>query len=201
MDVGGVLCCVVYCCLVQNCAVLSRYQCIEQTVAAHCQSHGQSQRTVFITERCLSSDHGVFTKMLHQGDQRARTQKIDTLEMALYEKWLRHLLRSSTPLAAVVHVDTPPDLCAARVKSRHRGGEEGVSVEYLRSVGQFQQAWVDGLLASTPVHTTGSSPTEEAAVAGVEAFVQGLLAPVDLLLGGAGGDDEADEGRRLVCKL
>jgi deoxyadenosine/deoxycytidine kinase len=128
------------------------------------------KRQVFITERCLSSDHEVFAKMLHHD------QKIDALEYKLYEKWLRQLLKSSTPLGAVVYVDTPPALCADRVKQRHRGGEEAIPLEYLRAVGRYQQSWVEGLadtLPGLPVHTTGHSPAES--VCAVEEFLQSLL--------------------------
>lgn len=158
------------------------------------------KRRVFITERCLSSDHGVFAKMLHLESP----QKIDTLEFTLYEKWLRHLLRSSTPLGAVVHVDTPVDLCASRVKRRHREGEEGVTVEYLRTVGRYQQAWVDGLSSTqprVPVHTTGSSPTDEEAVVAVETFVQSLLEGSESNVRGGAAGKRRGEHQHLVCKL
>jgi deoxyadenosine/deoxycytidine kinase len=102
-------------------------------------------------------------------------RKIDTLEYALYQKWLDQLLKSSTTLGAVIHVNTPADICAARVKSRHRGGEEDIPLEYLKAVGQYQQAWVDGLaqtLPGCPVHTTGYTPIDS--VAEVEEFVRSL---------------------------
>ena len=41
---------------------------------------------------------------------------IDKLELDLYIRWLNQLKATATPLSAIVHVNTPPSICAERIK-------------------------------------------------------------------------------------
>lgn len=116
----------------QNCALLTRFQNIEAAVS----KHGGSSM-VFVTERCLDTDFHVFTKMLRADGS------IDQLEYDLYVRWFNELKRTATPLSAIVHVDTAPEVCAERIVKRGRYGEEAIPLDYLRSLDTYQRAWVD----------------------------------------------------------
>jgi len=120
----------------QNCALLTRYQCIEDAVRRHSGEAGTRPR-VFITERCLDTDYHVFTKMLRADGS------IDRLEYDLYERWFLQLKRTSTPLGAIVHVDTSPEVSAQRIVKRGREGEQGIELGYLRALDKYQRAWID----------------------------------------------------------
>lgn len=141
----------------QNCALLTRYQSIEDAVKRN------SGPRVFITERCLDTDYHVFTKMLREDGS------IDKLEYDLYERWFRQLKKTSTPLAGIVHVDTSPEVSAERIVSRGREGEEGIELGYLRALDKYQRAWIDA----------GEVPSIRADVRDakrVQDFIQALLA-------------------------
>ena len=123
----------------QNCALLTRFQNIEAAIRLHSSKTGSTsdKRKVFVTERCLDTDYHVFTKMLRAEGS------IDKLEYDLYERWFSQLKKTSTPLSAIVHVDTTPETCAQRIIMRGREGEGGISLEYLRSLDKYQRDWVE----------------------------------------------------------
>jgi deoxyadenosine/deoxycytidine kinase len=121
----------------QNCALLTRFQNIESAIAEYAQRQDcENKRPVFITERCLDTDYQVFTKMLRAEGS------IDKLEYDLYECWFSHLKSSSTQLSAIVHVNTPPEICAKRILKRGREGEQEIPLEYLQALDKYQRDWV-----------------------------------------------------------
>ena len=136
----------------QNCAVLSRYQYIEETIAK--KKAVSSGRQVYITERCLDTDHNVFARMLHDDG------KMDSLEYALYERWIQQLKKSSTPLSGIIYLDTPADVCADRIRGRNREGEEGIPLQYLQDLQRYQSAWIEScenIEDPTPIVRTSSA--------------------------------------------
>lgn len=144
----------------QNCALLTRFQNIEAAINAYSNAN---QRKVFITERCLDTDYHVFTKMLRAEGS------IDKLEFDLYERWFTQLKQTSTPLSGIVHVDTIPEVCAQRIVTRGREGEEGIPIDYLRTLESYQRTWVE----------SGEVPFIKADVSGahlVTEFICDLLA-------------------------
>lgn len=134
----------------QNCALLTRYQNIESCINS---SRSENAATggvhIFLTERCLDTDYHVFTKMLRDEGS------IDKLELELYERLLVQLRTTATPLSAIIHVNTPPTLCAQRIKQRGRNGEEAITLDYLESLDMHQTKWV----RSTDVPTLSTDVT------------------------------------------
>jgi deoxyadenosine/deoxycytidine kinase len=158
----------------QNCALLTRFQNIERAVSMQQQlrrhqelqppPHG-TDRVIFLTERCLDTDYHVFTKMLLEEGS------IDPLEISLYERLLNQLKKTATPLSAIVHVNTAPTLCATRIQSRGRHGEEAISMNYLDRLHHYQVNWINS--TEIPKLVTHSQD-----VAGVETFIRSLTKPV-----------------------
>ena len=145
----------------QNCAVLSRYQLIESTISSR--RLGIPGKHIYVTERCLDTDYHVFAKKLHADG------KLDSLEFDLYERWLEHLQRRSTPVAGVILVDTDADTCAQRIKGRNRDGEEGIPLSYLQELHTYQDKWMASIEGSIPCTRTTS-------LQDIEQFVERLLA-------------------------
>ena len=129
----------------QNCALLTRHQNIEQCVQ-DAKSLGKVGRHVFLTERCLDTDYHVFTRMLRDEGS------IDKLELELYHRLLNQLRSTSTPLSAIVHVNTKPSVCADRIKQRARSGEENIPLDYLQGIENHQKTWMDS--TTLPLHVT-----------------------------------------------
>lgn len=156
----------------QNCALLSRFQNIETCVEQHRAEYlskveantatAEDRCKIFITERCLDTDHEVFAKMLNADGQ------LDLMEFTLYERWFGLLQQTATQLSAIVHVDTAPNLCSDRITLRNRTGESGIPLEYLCSLDKFQSAWID----TTHVPVTRTTSDDSMAVT---VFVDSLL--------------------------
>lgn len=154
----------------QNCALLTRFQYIEDTVSNYKKelAENESRQTqIFLTERCLDTDYHVFTKML-QADG-----SINTLEMQLYERLFRHLQAAATKLSAIIHVNSSPALCYERIKQRGRHGEEAITIEYLESLDNYQRQWIEN--TSIPTCSTDAMNCEE-----VERFLVQLEANTKL---------------------
>ena len=149
----------------QNCALLTRYKNIEAAVAQRSSGSQErlssGRRQVFVTERCLETDYHVFTKMLHSDGS------INKLEYELYQQWFSHLKRSATPLSAIVHINTTPEDCVARIANRGRVGEENIHVDYLQALHKHQMDWIQsGMVPCLRTNTAGLSA--------VHTFVNGL---------------------------
>jgi deoxyadenosine/deoxycytidine kinase len=163
----------------QNCALLSRFNNIETAIADFPTTAGAKKNPaivaaaaagskvpvpqVFITERCLDTDHEVFAKMLHSDGM------LDNLEYDLYQRWFSLLGKSATKLSAIVYVDTQPTLCSQRIVKRCRDGESGIPIEYLTNLDVFQSRWIDS--TNVPTVRTLSDTVEK-----VESFVDKLIA-------------------------
>lgn len=158
----------------QNCALLSRFSNIETTVTDYSNKISQEniskgtngnnirKPVVFITERCLDTDHEVFAKMLHADGQ------LDSLEFDLYERWFALLMQTATPLSAIVYVDTMPNTCSDRIRMRNRDGEDSIPLAYLSSLDLFQRKWIDS--TNVPVIRTVSDDNQK-----VTDFVEHLV--------------------------
>lgn len=73
---------------------------------------------------------------------------------------------STTPLSALIFVDTPPEVCADRIKCRNRDGEDGIPMAYLEQLEDYQSRWINS--ADIPCLRT-TCPEE------IAEFVEGLV--------------------------
>lgn len=146
----------------QNCALLTRYQCIESAIE-RAKVANRTGKVVFLTERCLDTDYHVFTKMLMSEGS------IDKLEHNLYERLLSQLRTTATPLSAIVHVNTIPTVCAERIKKRSRIGEGNIPLTYLESLNKYQREWIE----SSTVPSI-SSDCDFVDISIIESFIENL---------------------------
>ena len=114
----------------QMCALLSRYQIIENAISSSSSGsgHDQPSHKIFVTERCLDTDYECFTKMLHAENN------INQLEFTIYQQYFSHLKSTSTPLSGIIHLTTDPGTCQDRIRQRQRDGESAISIDYLTKV-------------------------------------------------------------------
>lgn len=121
----------------QNCALLTRFENIEKKINDVRAKSNDIGAHIFLTERCLDTDYYVFTKML------CDEGSISKMEIELYERLLNHLRNFSTPLSAIIYVNTPPDVCKDRILKRGRSGEEEITMDYLNSLNFYQSQWIE----------------------------------------------------------
>jgi deoxyadenosine/deoxycytidine kinase len=134
----------------QNCALLSRYENIENTIK------NNPDKNIFITERCLETDKEVFAKMLNDDGY------ITKIEMDLYLKWFDMLTETSVKLSGIINVRTNVDLSLDRIKLRGRKGEDIISREYLDSLKFYQDKWFNSMDKNFPFLNIESGNVNEA---------------------------------------
>lgn len=143
----------------QNCALITRYQNIEKSIDdARKSDLNKGGVHVFLTERCLDTDYHVFTKMLQDEGS------IDKLELDLYHRLLCQLRSTSTPLSAILHVNTDPETCETRIRKRGRSGENAITLDYLNALDRHQTKWIQE--TSVPTLSTSGDDFQ-----GVEKFI------------------------------
>ena len=124
----------------QNCAILSRAQNIRRSVEswiARCATDPSAiENNIFITERCLETDKNVFAQMLRDDG------KLDGIEWDLYNRWYQ-MLDGVATINGLVYVNTDPEICDRRIKSRARDGEEDIPIEYLRNLDKYHKRWIE----------------------------------------------------------
>ncbi len=145
----------------QNCAILTRLRTIKDAIAS-------TKKRIILTERSVLTDRHVFAEMLRaSGD-------IDDLEWQLYMNWF-DTFAADLPIRGVVYLTTGVGTSAERIVKRGRHGEEHIPLDYLSALDGQHKKW----LAETdlPVLRISTEPgqSQEANIASVKAFVEGLL--------------------------
>ncbi len=145
----------------QNCAILTRLRTIKEAMAT-------TKKRIILTERSVLTDRFVFAEMLRaSGD-------IDELEWQLYMNWF-DTFATDLPIRGVVYLTTGVGTSAERIVQRGRHGEEHIPLDYLSALDAQHKKW----LAATdlPVLRISTEPgqSQEANIAAVRAFVNGLL--------------------------
>ena len=89
---------------------------------------------IVLTERSLESNHEVFTKMLYDD------QQMEDVHYQIYQlnsKSHKQTMRTD----AVIYLRSTPEVCAERIQSRGRPGEQQISQEYLRKCHEYHESW------------------------------------------------------------
>ena len=124
----------------QSCALLSRFQNIDNSVRKSLAAQDQNQskvNEVFITERCLDTDFFVFTKMLREENS------IDSMEYEIYQRLYSHLKSTAAQLNGIIYLSTDSEECSRRILLRGRSGESKIPLEYLVNLDKCQNEWID----------------------------------------------------------
>tara|TARA_B110000483_G_C18200318_1_gene544896 strand:+ start:3155 stop:4213 length:1059 start_codon:yes stop_codon:yes gene_type:complete len=88
-----------------------------------------------ITERSVSTDKNVFTKMLYDN------KEIDSINYQIYNK-LFDELTENIPQFKYIYVKTDPEIAETRVRVRSRKGESNISLEFLKKCNIYHELWL-----------------------------------------------------------
>jgi len=91
---------------------------------------------IIITERSLFTDKMVFAKMLYD------TGKIEHVNYQIYLNWF-NTFSEEFPIHKVIYVKTDAKICHERIMTRHRGGEEHIPIDYLKSCSEYHDNMLD----------------------------------------------------------
>ena len=88
-----------------------------------------------VMERSLEADRNIFAKMLYDNGM------IEPSMFQIYTKMSDDGLREYSA-DAIIWLDTDPEACFARIKTRNREGEESISKKYLDRLDIYHQEWL-----------------------------------------------------------
>jgi deoxyadenosine/deoxycytidine kinase len=160
----------------QNCALLSRALNIKNTIddwQLRCKLNPEEEmKNIFITERCIDTDYNVFAKMLYDDGH------MNLMEWDLYKMWYSFVKGQSYPLSGIVYVNTPPDICHARIHIRGRKGEDGIPLAYLQNLEVYQNTWLHSGDNPVTMMTFKNYGAEQNTLENVEHFIENLSSMV-----------------------
>jgi deoxyadenosine/deoxycytidine kinase len=145
----------------QNCAILTRLRTIKDAIAS-------TKKKIILTERSVLTDRHVFAEMLRSSGD------IDELEWQLYMNWF-DTFAADLPIRGVVYLTTGVSTSAERIGRRGRRGEEHIPLDYLSALDAQHKKWLAG--TDLPVLRISTEPgqSQDANIAAVREFVNGLL--------------------------
>ena len=145
----------------QNCAIPTRLRTIKDAIAT-------TKKRIILTERSVLTDRFVFAEMLRSSGD------IDELEWQLYMNWF-DTFAADLPIRGVVYLTTGVSTSAERIGRRGRRGEEHIPLDYLSALDAQHKKWITD--TELPVLRISTEPgqSQDANIAAVREFVNGLL--------------------------
>ena len=129
-------------------AFITRTKLLEKTIKEHGSDH------IIFTERTVQADRNCFAKELKESGF------INKLEWELYNEWYDWLV-GKTDLDAVIYLQALPETCLKRIKHRDRSEESCIPIEYLTSIHQNHENWINELSKNKPVLILNVNPDFE----------------------------------------
>ncbi len=97
-----------------------------------------------VQDRTIYED-SIFAKML------AQTGLMDERDYRTYLDLFRHMSNFMCRPNVIVYLDVPPEISLDRIRSRGRGIEDGITIDYLRALHQGYEDFVVDISRTTPV--------------------------------------------------
>ena len=120
----------------QTFALLTRLQAINDTYQRALADGNPN--AIILMERSLETDSNIFAKMLHD------TKDMMDIEWTMYSEWNKEFNKlDKASKRAVIWVDTPVNICAERIQTRGREGEDKIENAYLESLDKYHHEWLD----------------------------------------------------------
>tara|TARA_B100001121_G_C18693475_1_gene624038 strand:+ start:1377 stop:1997 length:621 start_codon:yes stop_codon:yes gene_type:complete len=108
---------------------------------------------IIITERSIYTDKYVFAQMLFDSG------KINDIEFKTYNYWF-DTFENDTKIDVILYVNTKPEECMNRIKTRNRSEENGVELEYLIGCHNKHIEWLKNEKNSKIIYINGHQDKE-----------------------------------------
>ena len=108
-------------------AYISRLATLQKAMRKH-------PHAVIVSERSVFTDRHVFAQMLHDDGL------IEDVEFQIYCKWFDHFMED-IGFCGMIYVNTDPEICYDRIKSRNRTGEETIPLDYLKKCDEYHKKY------------------------------------------------------------
>lgn len=130
-------------------------------------SLNSNETHTIITERSVFTDKHVFAKMLYEDN------KIEDVNYQIYNQWFDHF--SKHTIDKIIYVNTTPDICLNRIKSRHRNGETNIPLEYLQTCHEKHQEMLEIMQANRLTiegNNTATPPVMQLWIESMSSFIE-----------------------------
>ena len=107
-----------------------------------------NQNKIIITERSIYTDKYVFAQMLFDSG------KINDIEFQTYNYWF-DTFENDTKIDVILYVNTQPEECMNRIKTRNRSEENSVELEYLIGCHNKHVEWLKNEKNSKIIYING----------------------------------------------
>jgi deoxyadenosine/deoxycytidine kinase len=112
-------------------ALLSRVKKIQDKIK-------NSKKSVHFVERSIYTDKNVFLECNYQNGN------ISHMEYVIYHQWFDWILENFNHRPdGIVYLNTKPEICEQRINERNRNGEDGIPLEYLKTLDKFHLLWLE----------------------------------------------------------
>ena len=108
---------------------------------------------IIITERSIYTDKYVFAQMLFDSG------KINDIEFQTYNYWF-DTFENDTKINVILYVNTHPEECMNRIKTRNRSEENSVELEYLIGCHNKHVEWLKNEKNSKIIYINGHQDKE-----------------------------------------
>ncbi len=113
----------------------------------------KNPKKIIITERSIYTDKYVFAQMLFD------TEKISDIEFQTYNYWF-DTFRNETKINVILYVNTQPEECMNRIKTRNRTEESSVELQYLIDCHSKHVNWIENERNSKIIYINGHQDKE-----------------------------------------
>lgn len=120
--------------------LVTRYKKLKETIELIKKKNKQNklrlQNAIIITERCIFSDHHIFTKMLFD------TGFITKMEYSIYMEYYNEFIKISEPIH-YIFINTNIQTCLDRINKRFRTEEKSISHDYIQLCHQYYTSFIN----------------------------------------------------------
>ena len=114
---------------------------------------------IVFCERTLDTDLEIFANLMQ------RKGLMTDIERSVYGRYQGLLARlSKYAVSHIIYLRTNPDVCAERINTRARKGEENMDPQYIIDIHEAHEAWLINGLGKIPVHVVDATENDKSKV-------------------------------------
>ena len=95
------------------------------------------EEKIYIIERSPMTDRNCFAELCYESGY------MTEMEWQAYNMWYNHYIHSFE-YDGFIYLNALPERCLERINTRNRGEETSISIDYLNSLHEKHQRWLDG---------------------------------------------------------
>lgn len=107
--------------------------------------YNNNPNAVIIIERCPLTDKNIFAEMMYENGI------LSDYEFYVYKTWYDFVLSTIPKIDGIVYLNTSPGVCIQRIIKRNRDGESLIDINYIHSLHEKHERWLNDDSNSIPI--------------------------------------------------